>query len=105
MTTPGITDCKTPFAITKALLGRAQVIGEKLPAHLIINEGVHPVVGPVCIITARGDTFPVKENLKAAGLKFASGEWSAWLRGASEVANRDAILTAAALPVFRLPSN
>ena len=101
--TMNITDCKSPFAISKARLGRAPTMGEKLPAHLVITEGSHPTIGPVCIITARGDTFAVKDTLKAAGLKFADGSWSAWLRGADEVANRDAILTAASLPMFRLP--
>ena len=101
--TMNITDCKSPFAVSKALLGRAPTMGEKLPAHIVITEGTHPTIGPVCIITVRGDTFAVKDTLKAAGLTFTNGTWSAWLRGADEVASRDTILTAASLPMFRLP--
>lgn len=100
MNAPAITDCKSRTEAAKLANGGKF----PTPAYIVVAEGQSGTM-PVCIIEARGDTYATRELLKNAGLRWASGVWSRWLRGADEVAMRDSILTTAGLPVYRIPAS
>lgn len=104
MNAPAITDCKSRTEAAKiANGGKFPTPGVPVPAYIVIAEGNSGTM-PVCIIEARGDTYAIRDVLKTAGLRWASGVWSRWLRN-DEVAMRDSILTTAGLPVYRIPAS